>query len=218
MQNNPDFRQSGLQDRLVNELDTVLRSLFGGSHEGQRPSPAEGLAEGKLTPEQRTDSGRLMRVNHSGEVAAQALYQGHFVTARSPKVRQMMQAAASEELDHLHWCETRLKELNTPLSILNPVWYLGSFLLGAASGLAGDRISLGMVEATEDRVVQHLQEHLEKTAPEDKKTLAILEQMQKDEAEHASNADRAGASRFPAFIRRLMTRAASVMTRSSHWV
>ena len=213
----PGFRRRTLQDQLLPNLDVALKSLFGGSREG-RPSPSEGKAEAALTQTQVRRSGRLMRVNHSGEVSAQALYRGHLLTAKSPEVRQLMKLAAEEELDHLNWCEVRLRELNTPISILNPVWYLGSFLLGAASGLAGDRVNLGMVEATEDNVVRHLQEQLQNVAPEDTRSVAILQQMQDDEAGHARSAEQAGASRFPHCVQRLMRSMAKIMTRSSYWV
>lgn len=211
------FRREGARDRLLNELDTMLKSFLGGSREA-RPSPAAERPEAALDGAQRQVSGRLMRVNHSGEVAAQALYRGHLLTARSARVRRLMRDAAEEELDHLNWCETRLRELDSRISLLNPAWYLGSFLLGAASGLAGDRINLGMVEATEDNVVRHLQEHLRRVAPEDEKTIAILQQMQDDEAQHARAAEAAGAGRFPGPVQWLMRQAAGLMTRTSYWL
>ena len=159
-----------------------------------------------------------MRVNHSGEVAAQALYQGQAFTARLEDVREQMQEAAAEEIDHLAWCEDRLSELGAQPSILNPVWYAGSFAIGALAGLAGDRWSLGFVEETEKQVVEHLQEHLNKLPENDVRTRSIIEQMQVDEAEHGDIAKQAGAAELPAPIKAIMKLSSKIMTKSSFWI
>jgi 3-demethoxyubiquinol 3-hydroxylase len=159
-----------------------------------------------------------MRVNHSGEVAAQALYQGQALTARLDQVRDKMTEAAQEENDHLAWTEARVRELGGHLSYLNPVWYLGSFLIGAAAGAAGDRWSLGFVAETEHQVVAHLDRHLARLPAQDARSRAILEQMRVDEARHATVALEAGAAALPEPVKRLMGLASQVMTRTAYWI
>lgn len=160
----------------------------------------------------------LMRVNHSGEVAAQALYQGQAFTARSPAVRTAMHEASDEEGDHLAWCEERLRELDARPSLLNPLWYAGSFAIGALAGALGDRVSLGFVAETERQVEGHLHEHLERLPREDERSRRILEQMKHDESQHGERARNAGAVPLPAPVQRLMRLTSQVMTRTAYWL
>lgn len=159
-----------------------------------------------------------MRVNHAGEVAAQALYRGHAVTARTDALRGHMERAAEEETDHLAWCEQRLGELGSRTSLLNPLWYGGSFAIGALAGWAGDKWSLGFVAETEQQVVKHLEDHLTRLPAEDAQSRAILEQMRKDEAQHATVAIEAGAAELPEMVKRAMALTSAVMTRSAYWL
>jgi ubiquinone biosynthesis monooxygenase Coq7 len=157
-----------------------------------------------------------MRVNHTGEVCAQALYQGQALTARLPTVREEMQQAAEEEIDHLVWCEERLRELGSHTSYLNPAWYGMSFALGAIAGAIGDEVSLGFVAATEERVCNHLKDHLKQLPGEDRKSQLILQQMLEDEQRHGENALAAGGTDFPKPVKDAMTTVSQVMTRTSY--
>jgi ubiquinone biosynthesis monooxygenase Coq7 len=205
-------------DHLLMNLDVGLRTVFGQPQTTERANPAKDVAESELTAAQRDLAGRLMRINHSGEVAAQGLYQGQALTARLPEVRDKMERAAQEENDHLDWCETRIKELGTHTSYLNPFWYMGSVAIGAAAGLAGDKWSLGFVAETEHQVVKHLDEHLDLVEEEDQKTRAILEQMKIDEGQHATHALHAGGAQLPTPIRKLMGLTSKVMTKTVFWL
>lgn len=157
-----------------------------------------------------------MRVNHAGEIAAQALYQGHAMVARDPHIEQQMQRAASEEFDHLAWCEQRLAELDAKPSLLSPIWYGGAFAIGAASGVLGDRWSLGFIAATEQQVCAHLDSHLEQLPDDDAKSRAIVRQMRDEEEEHGQNAIAAGAAELPVALQRLMRVTAKVMTKTAY--
>jgi ubiquinone biosynthesis monooxygenase Coq7 len=199
-------------DRLMLQLDHGLRTLFGAPHTTERPNPAADLAELELSPRETRLSGALMRVNHAGEVSAQALYQGQALTARLPKIRRAMERAALEENDHLDWCERRCEELGTHTSVLGPFWYLGSLTIGAAAGAVGDKWSLGFVVETERQVVKHLDEHLQRLPPRDLKSRAILTQMKEDEEHHATTALEGGAAPLPAPVKRVMTMISKVMT------
>ena len=201
-------------DRLVMELDGALRTLHGRPRVSERPPPDQGLEEGALTPAQRDHIARLMRINHSGEVCAQALYQGQALTAQLPTVRAQMERAAVEESDHLAWCERRIQELGGRKSLLNPLWYVGSLSLGAAAGLAGDRWSLGFVAETERQVEAHLTDHLAQLPEEDHKSRAVLQQMREDEGAHARAAVAGGAARLPLPLRLAMKFSAKLMTTS----
>jgi ubiquinone biosynthesis monooxygenase Coq7 len=158
----------------------------------------------------------LMRVNHTGEVCAQALYQGQALTAKLPTVRKEMQQAAQEEVDHLVWCEERLRELDSHTSYLNPAWYGLSFAMGAIAGAIGDKVSLGFVAATEERVCHHLRDHLKQLPDEDRKSQLILQQMLEDEQRHGENALEAGGTEFPGPVKDAMTTVSQVMTRTSY--
>ena len=211
-------RQLSPIDRLIGEADSVLRTLTSRGHRAERPSPAQGHSDTELDPQQRKHAAGLMRVNHTGEVCAQALYQGQALTAKLPDVREEMHQAAQEEIDHLLWCEERLRQLDSHTSKLNPAWYGLSFALGAAAGAIGDKWSLGFVAATEERVCGHLRDHLKSLPEEDRKSRLILQQMLEDEQKHGDNALQAGGADFPQSVKDAMTAVSQLMTRSSYWL
>lgn len=203
-------------DQLFSHLDHGLRSTFV-QPSSNRASPADSIAEDpiKSKPGLRLNSAALMRVNHVGEVCAQALYQGQALTSRSTEVKRKMNEAAQEEVDHLNWCHRRLQQLNSHTSYLNPLWYIGSFSLGVGAGLAGDKWSLGFLAETERQVVKHLESHLDRLPKEDLLSRAIVEQMAEDEAKHAEMAIDNGAAELPEFVKRAMSTTARIMTRIS---
>ncbi|PTS83327.1 demethoxyubiquinone hydroxylase family protein [Pseudomonas sp. HMWF032] len=205
-------------DRLLLQADAALRTLLPFSGQPARPSPAIVQPEAELDERQAQHVAGLMRINHTGEVCAQALYQGQALTAKLPQVRQAMEHAADEEIDHLAWCEQRIRQLGSQPSILNPLFYGLSFGVGAAAGLISDKVSLGFVAATEDQVVKHLDDHLQQIPQEDQKSRAILEQMRVDEEQHACNALDAGGLRFPAPVKFGMSLLAKVMTSTTYRV
>jgi ubiquinone biosynthesis monooxygenase Coq7 len=205
-------------DRLICEADTVMRTLTSRGNTAGRPSPAQGHSESELDERERRHVAGLMRVNHTGEVCAQALYQGQAMTAKLPTVREEMQQAAAEEVDHLVWCEARLRELDSRPSVLNPLWYGLSFSLGALAGAIGDAVSLGFVAATEERVCSHLREHLRQLPEEDRRSRLILQQMLEDEERHGENALAAGGTAFPPPVKSAMTALSRVMTQSTYYV
>lgn len=205
-------------------LDLVLSSLdaarltLSGCAQARRPNPAGPQAAAPADPDARRLSGALMRVNHVGEVCAQALYQAQALTARSPALRQQMVQAARDEVDHLAWTEQRLVELGDRPSLLNPLWYAGAYAIGLAAGRAGDAWSLGFVVETERQVEQHLAGHLDRLPADDRASRTIVSQMQADEARHAEEALQAGAASIPAPLRLAMRAAAKVMTLTAHRV
>lgn len=203
-------------DRLLLQADAALRTLLPFSGQPSRPSPAIVQPESELNAEQTQHIAGLMRINHTGEVCAQALYQGQALTAKLPHVRKAMEHAADEEVDHLAWCEQRIRQLGSQPSVLNPLFYGLSFGVGAAAGLISDKVSLGFVAATEDQVVKHLDEHLQQLPAQDQKSRAILEQMRDDEEQHASSALQAGGLRFPAPVKFGMSLLAKVMTTTTY--
>jgi len=205
-------------DRLVLALDSAVRTVWGVPPTTGRACPGETLEEPALGPSERARAGGLMRVNHSGEVAAQALYQGQALTARLPRVRGAMEQAAAEENDHLAWCEQRIDALGTHKSALNPFWYAGSFFIGALAGAVGDKWSLGFLAETERQVVEHLDGHLQRLPAGDDKSRAVIEQMREDEGHHATTALEAGAADLPYPVRRLMQLASKVMTRTAYYL
>jgi len=209
-------RRMSLLDRVIIDLDRGLRGLGGASSAQGRENPAGELPEAELTPAQRRHAAGLMRVDHTGEVAAQALYHGQALTARTPRLREAMEEAAREEGDHLRWCSERLEELDDKSSRLGPLWYVGSFLIGAAAGLTGDRWSLGFVVETERQVVRHLDGHLSSLPPGDARSRAILEQMRVDEGVHATTAIESGAAELPRPVKRLMKATARIMTETAY--
>jgi 3-demethoxyubiquinol 3-hydroxylase len=232
-------------DHLISVADRALRAMFAPAHAsrpvpevpqapmptgasaadasasagtGATPSIAPNAVTRTLSDEDRRKSASLMRVNHAGEVAAQALYHGQALISRSTATQQMLLKAAREEADHLAWCETRLKELDSRPSLLNPVWYCGSFGIGALAAAAGDRTSLGFVVETERQVEGHINEHLARLPADDARSRAILNVMRTDEIGHGATAKAAGASELPAPVRALMRRVARVMTTAAYWI
>jgi ubiquinone biosynthesis monooxygenase Coq7 len=203
-------------DRVISEVDSVLRTVTDQGHSASRPSPANGHSESELSEQERNHVAGLMRVNHTGEVCAQALYQGQALTAKLADVREDMQQAAREEIDHLVWCEERLRELDSHTSYLNPAWYGMSFALGAVAGAIGDKVSLGFVAATEERVCNHLRDHLRELPEDDRKSQLILQQMLEDEQRHGDNALEAGGTDFPRPVKDAMSAVSQLMTRSSY--
>lgn len=203
-------------DRLIIEFDTALRSVVGGANSG-RPTPGSSVEKTtSLDAAQRKHAAGLMRVNHVGEVCAQALYQSQKLVARNPEIQAMLNHSAQEEMDHLAWCETRLHELGSHTSYLNPLWYAGSFAIGLAAGIAGDKWSLGFVVETEKQVESHLESHLEKLPEEDHRSRAIVDQMRMDEIEHGQAALHAGGVTLPEPIQKAMKLAAKVMTTNAY--
>lgn len=209
-------RQLSLLDKLLDQIDSGLRTSFGSAPAPNRVSPAQAMEEPELTEEQRQHAIGLMRVNHAGEICAQALYQGQALTAKLPHVGEQMRESAAEEIDHLAWCEQRIHQLGGKTSALNPVWYTMSFTLGAGAGLISDKLSLGFVAATEDQVCNHLEKHLQQLPEDDTKSRSIVEQMLVDEAQHAESALAAGGHKFPKPVKALMTLISSAMTKSSY--
>lgn len=202
-------------DRLLIQAQHALDTSLGRAR-AERDNPAGTVPDLQLDEPDRRHAAGLMRINHTGEVCAQALYQGQALTARLPEVRKAMEHAADEEVDHLAWCEQRIRELGSHPSVLNPLFYGLSFGVGAVAGLISDRVSLGFVAATEDQVVKHLDEHLEQIPADDAKTRAILEQMREDEEHHATSAIDAGGLRFPAPVKLGMSLLSKVMTKSTY--
>jgi len=205
-----------LLDHFIVEFDTALRSVVGGAH-ACRSTPGSDLNnEVILEPAELEHAAGLMRVNHVGEVCAQALYQSQKIFARNPEIQEMLHHSGQEEMDHLAWCETRLQELGSHTSYLNPFWYAGSFAIGMAAGLAGDKWSLGFVAETEKQVEQHLESHLEKLPENDHRSRAIVDQMRRDEIEHGQAALRAGGVSLPNPIQQTMKWMSKVMTASAY--
>lgn len=198
-------------DTLIGQLDRGLRVSLAPSPAAVTPSPAADVGENDLDEPDRRHAAGLMRINHTGEICAQALYAGQGFAARSQRVRREMAEAAREEEDHLAWCAARLKELDSRPSLLSPVWYSASFLLGAGAGLAGDDWSLGFVSATERQVEAHLGDHLERLPADDARSRAIVARMQADEARHAEHAETSGARTLPRPVQGLMALTAGVM-------
>lgn len=211
-------RQLSPVDQWIAAIDVAIRSVCTPEHrQAIRPNPAEGISEPLMSAEEKRHVAGLMRVNHAGEVCAQALYQGQALTAKLPTIKDEMTEAALEEVDHLAWCEARLQELDSTTGLLNPVWYGGSFILGLLAGLAGDQWSLGFVAETERQVTEHLKTHLRKLPKQDVKTRAILSQMKQDETQHAQMAQRAGAAELPWIIRQCMRWTSTLMTKTSYY-
>lgn len=202
-------------DKFLMHVDTGLRTVFGRPRVTERPNQAEDIADAELSKAEKELAGRLMRINHAGEVAAQGLYEGQALTARLAEVRDKMERAAMEENDHLAWCESRINQLGSHKSYLNPLWYGGSLVIGALAGLAGDKWSLGFVTETERQVVRHLDSHLAQLSDKDQKSRAILEQMKEDEGHHATTALHAGGAELPTPIKKLMTLTSKVMTKTT---
>lgn len=198
-------------DRAISALDQALRLSTGLAPSAARANPAADTADSELDETTRRHVAGLMRINHTGEICAQALYAGQAATARNPEIREEMELASQEEIDHLSWCAQRLEELDSQPSKLNPLWYAGSFAIGAAAGVAGDGWSLGFLKETEIQVEAHLADHLDQLPGEDLRSRAILDQMKVDEAKHADMAAQAGAFELPQPIKQAMAFASKVM-------
>ncbi|MDX2506417.1 MAG: 2-polyprenyl-3-methyl-6-methoxy-1,4-benzoquinone monooxygenase [Gammaproteobacteria bacterium] len=211
-------RQFSALDHFLFNIDTGVRTFFGTPEVTERINPADTQPEGDMSDAEKQLAGRLMRINHAGEVSAQGLYQGQALTAKLPEIRQQMERAAQEENDHLNWCENRCKELGTHTSYLSPFWYLGSLTMGAIAGKVGDKWSLGFVSETEHQVVHHLVSHLAQLSPDDHKSRAILGQMKEDELHHAVIAENAGAANLPAAVKLAMKITSKVMTRGAYYL
>jgi len=206
------MREFGKIDHIIDQFDTALRTLFGRPQTTGRGNPADDITECKLTTAEKNHAAGLMRINHAGEVCAQGLYQGQAATARLTEIRDKMRQASAEENDHLAWCENRLQEFGSHTSFLNPFWYVGSFVIGSAAGLVGDKWSLGFVAETEKQVVKHLDSHLDKLPAQDEKSRAILVQMKIDENEHATAALHAGGAKLPEPVKQAMGLTSKIMT------
>ncbi len=203
-------------DRFILEFDTALRSVVGGAN-AHRPIPGSDAGiHSALDATERKHAAGLMRINHVGEVCAQALYQSQKLVARNPEIQEMLDHSGQEEMDHLAWCETRLHELGSHTSYFNPLWYAGSFAIGLAAGLAGDRWSLGFVAETEKQVENHLESHLETLPKEDQRSRAIVDQMRLDEIAHGQAAKNAGGANLPEPIQKIMQAMSKVMTTTAY--
>lgn len=209
--------QLSFLDNVLVQIDQGVRTLLG-KPVAERPSPANDEPVRLLTSEEQRHSAGLMRINHVGEVCAQALYAGQAITARSSDTREKMRTAAAEEIDHLAWCEQRLTDLHSHTSYLNPMWFAGSFALGLTAGLIGDKWSLGFVAETEHQVVRHLDSHLRELPANDEQSRAIVRQMRADEAKHATTALDAGGAELPSIVKFTMTAMSKMMTRVAYWV
>lgn len=203
-------------DRCLLQVDQALRTCVPGSSQAHRLSPAEPLDEVEMTESERRHAAGLMRINHTGEVCAQALYAGQASTAKLGETRAAMEHAAQEEVDHLAWCEQRLQQLDSKPSVLNPLWYGLSFGMGAAAGIAGDKWSLGFVAETEKQVCEHLEEHLQQLPEEDARSKAILEQMITDERQHGETAKQAGGADLPPPVQQAMSALSQVMKKTTY--
>ncbi len=207
------FRQTTLADKFIGELDRALNNIFC-KQTSSRPFPADTVKASAepLSSEQKREAASLMRVNHAGEMAAQALYQGQSLTARDPSLADKLKNASLEEADHLNWCRRRLEELDQRPSLFDPFWYAGSFAIGMAAGIAGDRWNLGFLAETEKQVVRHLNDHLERLPENDARSRAIVEQMKVDEQGHADLAEQLGAAALPQGVNKVMKLTSTVMT------
>jgi len=212
-----DSRSFSFADRFIGEIDKAIKVLAAPAR-AARELPGTTHPDVPQDAAERLRSIRLMRVNHAGEVSAQALYQGQALTARNPSTAEAMRGSAAEETDHLAWCEQRLDELGGHTSLLNPLWYAGSFSIGAVAGAFGDRTSLGFISETENQVESHLRDHLQRLPEGDLRSRAILEKMTQDEIAHGAKAASLGGSELPLPLRLAMRLASRVMTRSSYWL
>lgn len=211
-------RQYTFFDRFCLGIDQVVRALTDHAKNTGKSHPAKKTAEHPLSSEQRKRSAAFMRINHAGEICAQALYHGQGVVSKSDEVQLKMQQAALEEGDHLTWCKQRLDELGSHTSYLNPLWYAGSFCIGMVAGMVGDQWSLGFVAETERQVIKHLQGHLEILPEADERSHKILAQMEKDEAKHRDEAIAAGARELPEIIKKTMSFTSKIMVNTAYYI
>jgi ubiquinone biosynthesis monooxygenase Coq7 len=211
-------RHYSLLDHLCLGVDQALRTVLSNTKTTARVYPAEQVAETDLTPKQRKQAAALMRINHAGEVCAQALYHGQGLVSRRADLKEKLQQAAIEEGDHLTWCSKRLVELGSHTSYLNPFWYAGSFAIGLTAGLVGDKWSLGFLAETENQVVKHLEKHLALLPANDHRSHKILQQMQQDEAEHYDYALHAGAAMLPRLVKKIMRFTSKIMVKTAYYL
>lgn len=211
-------RHYTLLDKICLRVDQALRAVLANPKTSERIYPGKNQTENNLSLEQRKKAAALMRINHAGEVCAQALYHGQGLVSRRNDVKEKMQKAAIEEGDHLSWCQTRLVELGSHTSYLNPFWYAGSFAIGLTAGLVGDKWSLGFLAETENQVVHHLEKHLQQLPENDKRSYEILLKMHEDEAHHRDDAIHAGAAELPQWIKALMRLSSKVMVKTAYWI
>jgi ubiquinone biosynthesis monooxygenase Coq7 len=204
-------------DKLIVQFDKGLRTLFAPA-QTLRPLPGDDLPEAEMSAEEKRLAARLMRINHSGEICAQALYQGQALTARDPEAKEALEQAAWEEVEHLHWTENRVKDLGGRLSFLDPLWYINSLAIGALAGALGDKWNLGFLAETERQVCAHLDGHLSRLPAQDAKSRAIVELMRDDEARHATTAVEYGGAELPLPVKWGMKLTAKVMTGTVYWV
>jgi ubiquinone biosynthesis monooxygenase Coq7 len=204
-------------DSVIVGLDRGLRTVFGVAR-AARPMPGSDTEEPSLSPEERSEAAALMRVNHCGEICAQALYQGQSLASDNAELKRALEQAAREEEDHLAWAEQRIAELGGRTSLLNPLWYAGSLAIGFAAGRFGDAWNLGFLKETEKQVELHLQGHLDRLSAKDVRTRTVVAAMQRDEAGHARTAEALGAKELPATIKSIMRASARVMTSVSYWL
>ncbi len=206
-----------LLDNLIVEFDKGLRTVLAEA-QSVRPFPDREKPENALNNQEKRHAAALMRINHSGEVCAQALYNGQALTARNPVTETALREASMEETEHLAWCEKRIRELGSHKSLLNPAWYAGSFALGALAGALGDKWNLGFLAETENQVGQHIESHLQRLPAQDEKSRAVLEQMKIDEAKHATTAITHGGAPLPLPVKIAMKLSSKVMTNTSYWI
>ncbi len=212
------MRNYTLFDQLIMSADTALRTLLGEPIVTERKYPANNISDAEFSEQEKKHIAGLMRVNHSGEVSAQALYQGQSLTSSNREIKEELQQAALEENDHLNWTRNRINELGGHTSFLNPLWYGGSFAIGAFAGAIGDKWNLGFLAETEHQVVEHLESHLNKLPGGDLRSRAILEQMKTDELKHATTAIEHGAAELPPPVKKLMAAMSKVMTGTTYYV
>ncbi len=211
-------RHYTLLDKICLGLDQAVRAVSANAKTSDRVYPGKSEREQDITPEERKEAAALMRINHAGEVCAQALYHGQGLVSRRQEVKQKMQQAAIEEGDHLAWCQRRLTELGSHVSYLNPLWYAGAFVIGLTAGLIGDQWSLGFVAETETQVVKHLDNHLQQLPEKDERSYKILSQMREDEAHHRDDAMHYGAATLPASVKKIMELASKIMVKTAYWI
>lgn len=206
-----------LIDRFITEFDQGLRTVLAEA-QTLRPFPDRDKSESQLSDSEKRRAAALMRINHSGEVCAQALYNGQALTARNPATEAALREASQEETEHLAWCEKRIRELGSHKSFMNPVFYAGSFALGAFAGALGDKWNLGFLAETENQVGKHIEDHLKRLPEQDEKSRAILEQMKIDEAKHATTAITHGGAPLPLPVKLAMKISSKIMTKTTYWI
>ena len=214
----PLDRKYSLLDKICLKIDQSLRTLTNQPNISCKPYPAQSVEEAELNPAEQKHAAGLMRINHAGEICAQALYHGQSIISRTQAIQEKMQQAAIEEGDHLAWCQQRLEELGSHVSYLNPLWYAGSFCIGMVAGMVGDKWSLGFVVETERQVIKHLEMHFHLLPAEDKRSYTVLKQMEEDEGKHRDEAMACGANELPVLVKKAMAFTSKIMVKIAYWV